>query len=64
MEYGKTAREWLKAWTELCFHPDVGNLDEYVQKFKKLATLLAYPDDLQVQIFKMMMPENIELRIH
>ena len=33
-EYGKTAREWLKAWTELCFHPDVDNLDEYVQKFR------------------------------
>ena len=29
-EYGKTAREWLKAWTELHF-----------QKFKELATLLA-----------------------
>ena len=62
-EYGKTAREWLKAWTELCFHPDVDNLDEYVQKFKELTTLLAYPDDHKVQIFKMMMPENIELRI-
>ena len=62
-EYGKTAREWLKAWTELCFHLDVDNLDEYGQKFKELATLLAYPDDHQVQIFKMMMPENIELRI-
>ena len=62
-EYGKTAREWLKAWTELRFCPDVDNLDEYVQKFKELATLLAYPDDHQVQIFKMMMPEKIELRI-
>ena len=26
-------------------------------------TLLAYPEDHWVQIFKMMMPENIELRI-
>ena len=28
-----------------------------------MATLLAYPEEHQVQIFKMMMPENIELRI-
>ena len=27
------------------------------------ATLLVYPEEHQVQIFKMMMPENIELRI-
>ena len=53
----------VKSWTELRFCPDVDNLNEYVQKFKELATLLAYPDDHQVQIFKMMMPENIELRI-
>ena len=39
------------------------HIDEYIQKFKELATLLAYPEDHQVQIFKMMMPENIELRI-
>ena len=34
-----------------------------IQKFQELATLLAYPKEHQVQIFKMMMPENIELRI-
>ena len=62
-EYGKTPREWLKAWTELYFHPDLDNIDECVQKFKELANLLTYPDDHQVQIFKMMMPENTELRI-
>ena len=28
-----------------------------------MAILLVYPEDHQVQIFKMMMPENIELRI-
>lgn len=62
-EYGKTPREWLKAWTELKFKPDSDNLDEYIQKFEELAILLNYPQDHQVQIFKMMMPENIELRI-
>ena len=62
-EYGKTPREWLKSWTELRFHPDTDNIDEYIQKFHELATLLAYPEEHQVQIFKMMMPENIELRI-
>ena len=62
-EYGKTPRDWLKSWTELRFHPDTDNIDEYIQKFQELATLLAYPEEHQVQIFKMMMPENIELRI-
>ena len=47
----------------LKFRPDTDNIDEYIQKFKELAGLLAYPEDHQVQIFKMMMPENIELRI-
>ena len=28
-----------------------------------MATLFVYPEEHQVQIFKMMMPENIELRI-
>ena len=55
--------EWLKSWTELRFRPDTDNIDEYIQKFQELATLLVYPEDHQVQIFKMMMPENIELRI-
>ena len=62
-EYGKTPRDWLKSWTELRFCPDTDNIDEYIQKFQELATLLAYPEEHQVQIFKMMMPENIELRI-
>ena len=62
-EYGKTPREWLKSWTELKFKPDDDNIDEYIQKFQELASLLAYPEDHQVQIFKMIMPENIELRI-
>ena len=62
-EYGKTPRDWLKSWTELRFRPDTDNIDEYIQKFQELATLLAYPEKHQVQIFKMMMPENIELRI-
>ena len=62
-EYGKTPRDWLKSWTELRFRPDTDNIDEYIQKFQELATLLAYPEEHQVQIFKMMMPENIELRI-
>ena len=43
--------------------PDTDNIDEYIQKFQELATLLVYPEDHQVQIFKMMMPVNIELRI-
>ena len=59
--YGKTPREWLKAWTELKFRPDTDNIDEYIQKFQELATLLTYPEEHQVQIFKMIMPENIEL---
>ena len=62
-EYGKTPRDWLKSWTELRFRPDTDNIDEYIQKFQELATLLVYPEEHQVQIFKMMMPENIELRI-
>ena len=62
-EYGKTACEWLKSWTELRFRADTDNIDEYIQKFQELATLLAYPEEHQVQIFKMMMPENIELRV-
>ena len=62
-EYGKTPCEWLKSWTELRFQPDTDNIDEYIQKFQELATLLAYLEEHQVQIFKMMMPENIELRI-
>ena len=62
-EYGKTPREWLKSWTELRFRPDTDNIDEYIQKFQELAALLVYPEEHQVQIFKMMMPENIELRI-
>ena len=62
-EYGKTPRDWLKSWTELRFRADTDNIDEYIQKFQELATLLAYPEEHQVQIFKMMMPENIELRI-
>ena len=62
-EYGKTPCEWLKSWTELRFWPDRDNIDEYIQKCQELATLLAYPEEHQVHIFKMMMPENIELRI-
>ena len=62
-EYGKTPLEWLKSWTELRFCPGTDNIDEYIQKFQELATLLVYPEEHQVQIFKMMMPENIELRI-
>ena len=62
-EYGKTPYDWLKSWNELRFHPDTDNIDEYIQKFQELVTLLAYPEEHQVQIFKMMMPENIELRI-
>ena len=60
-EYGKTPCEWLKSWTELRFQPDTDNI-EYIQKFQELATLLVYPEEHQVD-FKMMMPENIELRI-
>ena len=62
-EYGKTPCEWLKAWTDLQFRPDTDNMNEYVQKFQELTILLNYPNDHQVQIFKMMMPENVELRI-
>ena len=62
-EYGKTPHEWLKPWTELRFRPDTDSIDEYIQKFQELATLLVYPEEHQVQIFKMMIPENIELRI-
>ena len=62
-EYGKTPCEWLKSWTELRFQPDTNIIDEYIQKFQELATHLVYPEEHQVQIFKMMMPENIELRI-
>ena len=62
-EYGKTPREWLKSWTELRFRPDTDNIDEYIQKFQELATLLVYPEEHQVQIFKMIMPDNTELRI-
>ena len=62
-EYGKTARDWLKAWIELKFRPEVDNFEEYIQKFKDLAKLLAYNDNMQMQIFKMAMPENIALRI-
>ena len=62
-EYGKTPLEWLKAWTELKFRPDIDNIDEYIQKFQELPTLLTYPEEHQVQIFKMMLPENIELQI-
>ena len=62
-EYGKTPHEWLKSWTELRFRLDTDNIDEHIQKFQELATLLVYPEEHQVQIFKMMMPENIELRI-
>ena len=53
----------LKSWTELRFQPDTDNIDEYIQKFQELAILLVYPEEHQVQIFKMMIPENIELRI-
>ena len=59
--YGKTPCECLKSWTELRFSVDTDNIDEYIQKFQELATLLAYPKEHLVQIFKMMMPENIEL---
>ena len=62
-EYGKTPCEWFKSWTELRFQPDTDNIDGYIQKFQELATLLVYPEEHQVQIFKMMMPENIEQRI-
>ena len=62
-EYGKNPCEWLKSWTELRFHPGTDNIDEYIQKFQELATLLVYPEVHQVQIFKMVRPENIELRI-
>ena len=53
----------MKSWTELRFQPDTDNIDEYIRKFQELATLLAYPEEHEVQILKMMMPENIELRI-
>ena len=62
-EYGKTLREWLKSWTELSFRPDTDNIDEYIQNFQELATLHVYLEEHQVQILKMMMPENIALRI-
>ena len=50
-EYGKTPREWLKSWTELRFHPDADNIDEYIQKFQELVAFLVYPEEHQVQIF-------------
>ena len=53
----------MKSWTELRFRPDTENIDEYIQKFQELLTLLVYLEEHQVQIFKMMMPESIELRI-
>ena len=59
----QTPGELLKSWTELRFRPDTDNIDEYIQKFQELVTLLVYPEDHQVKIFKMMMPENTELRI-
>ena len=62
-EYDKTPYEWMKEWTELKFRPDTDNFDEYIQKFQDLSTLLTYPEEHQVQFFKMRMPENIELRI-
>ena len=62
-EYGKTPCEWLKSWTELKFRPETDNIDEYNQKFQELTMLLAYPEEHQVQNFKMMMSENKELRI-
>ena len=43
-EYAKTPHEWLKSRTELKYRPDSDNIDEYIQKFKELATLLAYPE--------------------
>ena len=39
------------------------NIDEYIQKFTDLANLLNYSDDQQVQVFKMAMPEAVELQI-
>ena len=60
-QYGKTLCEWLKAWTEIKFRPDTDNIDEYIQKFQEITTLLAYPEEHQVQFFKIMMPEYIEL---
>ena len=63
-EYGKTPHEWLKSWTELRFRADTDNIDEYIQKCPGTSNSSCLSmEEHQVQIFKMMMPENIELRI-
>ena len=51
--FGKTPHEWLRAWINLKFNHETDNNDEYIQKFTDLANLLNYPDDQQVQVFKM-----------
>ena len=47
-EYCKTPCEWLKSWTELRFQPDTDNIDDYIQKFQELVTLLVYSEYRQV----------------
>ena len=61
--FGKTPHEWLHAWINLKSNHETDNIDEYIQKFTDLANLLNYPDDQQVQVFKMAMPEAVELQI-
>ena len=61
--FGKTPREWLCAWINLKFNRETDNIDKYIQKFTYLANHSNYPDDRQVQGFKMAMPEAVELEI-
>ena len=61
--FGKTPCEWLHAWINLKFNHETDNIDEYIKKFTDLANLLNYPDDQQVQVFKMAMPEAVDFQI-
>ena len=47
--YGKTTRDWLRAWSELHFN-------QYLVKFNDLASLLQFPPDRKLDVFKLHMP--------
>ena len=62
-KFGPNPRDWLRAWIDLKFDPQTDDIDQYVQTIKDLAELLSYPPEQTLQVFRMSMPESVELRI-
>ena len=61
--YGKTSHQWLQQWNHLQFNPDTDNIDEFLEKFDDLASLVGAPDEFKLKAFRVLMPRDIVIAI-